>query len=238
MSTNHPFNNRSEGKETYFTPPPIVKPLGLFNLDPCTHVDRPWDTAEEHMTIEDDGLLLPWFGRVWMNPPYGKALGDWMNKLALHNNGTALIFARTETAAFHDYVFPYADSILYVKGRITFYDINGDLLPNNSGAPSVLIGYGENNSDAIAESGLIGHHEYLKGGLIVIGLSREADKTWKVVVGEAMTELDGKASVNEVYEAVIELAPRKVQNNKNYKAKVRQTLQRHFENVSRGEWMN
>ena len=86
---------RTEGKDEWLTPPEIIKALGSFELDPCSPINRPWDTAAKHYTIEDNGLSLPWHGRVWMNPPYGDATEMWMQRLAEHGNGIALIFART-----------------------------------------------------------------------------------------------------------------------------------------------
>jgi hypothetical protein len=99
-------------------------------------------------TEADDGLLQRWQGLVWCNPPYGAALGTWLNRMALHNNGIALVFARTETRAFHSNVWPFASSILFLKGRLTFCRPNGEPAPqgHNSGGPSVLIGYGQEAS--------------------------------------------------------------------------------------------
>lgn len=56
-------------KDEWLTPPSIIRSLGAFDMDPCSPLNRPWDTAENHYTIEDDGLSKPWTGRVWCNPP-------------------------------------------------------------------------------------------------------------------------------------------------------------------------
>ena len=84
-------------KDEWLTPPWLLEKLGPFDLDPCAPVARPWDTAKRHYTIEDNGLLLPWEGRVWLNPPYDKTIGDFITRLRLHGNGLALIYARTDT---------------------------------------------------------------------------------------------------------------------------------------------
>jgi hypothetical protein len=45
---------------------------------------RPWDTADTHYTAPlDNGLSLPWFGRIWLNPPYGDEAGAWLQPLTL-----------------------------------------------------------------------------------------------------------------------------------------------------------
>jgi hypothetical protein len=56
--------------------------------------------------------------------------------------GVALVFARTETRAFFDYVWDKATAIFFIKGRIKFHKPNGELA-GTSGSPSVLIAYGE-----------------------------------------------------------------------------------------------
>lgn len=156
--------------DEWFTPPEIVQACGHFELDPCTSQTRPWDTASRHFTPEDDGLSLPWNAddgrklRVWMNPPYGTGLATWMKKIALHGNGIALTFARTDTKCFHDWVFPYADSILFLEGRLYFYYIDGRRSRNSSGGPSILIAYGQHNTSAL-ECGLL-NHSCLAGHLV------------------------------------------------------------------------
>lgn len=50
-----------------------------FDLDPATNPSNPVD-ALGHYTPEDDGLSKPWHGRVWLNPPYGRTIGQWMAK--------------------------------------------------------------------------------------------------------------------------------------------------------------
>jgi hypothetical protein len=87
-------------KDEWLTPPEIILALGAFDLDPCAPITRPWPVAKQHYTIADDGLRMPWHGRVWCNPPYGRAVDDWLARLAEHGRGTALTFARTETAFF------------------------------------------------------------------------------------------------------------------------------------------
>ena len=64
------FEGKTEtGKDEWLTPPELVSALGKFDLDPCSPINRPWDTAKKHYTILDDGLTQPWDGKVWCNPP-------------------------------------------------------------------------------------------------------------------------------------------------------------------------
>jgi len=146
--------------DEWFTPPEIIKDLGPFDLDPCTSEDRPWDTAKKHFTLQDNGLLQEWEGFVWCNPPYGNQTEDWLNRMVLHNNGIALIFARTETKTFFQYVWKGASAIFFIKGRLTFYRIDGTIANHNGGAPSVLIAFGDTASEKLGKSKIKG--KYIK----------------------------------------------------------------------------
>ena len=142
--------------DVWLTPPEIVKALGPFDLDPCSPLDRPWDTAKKHYTIEDDGLAQQWAGRVWMNPPYGAQAATWLERLAVHGDGIALVFARTETKMFFNHVWPHATALLFIEGRLHFHRPDGTRAKANSGAPSVLIAYGDKAAHKLLNSAIAG----------------------------------------------------------------------------------
>lgn len=146
------------GHDEWLTPPRIIHALGPFDLDPCSPIARPWDTAAQHYTRIDDGLTKPWRGRVWLNPPYGKETGAWLKRLADHGNGIALVFARTETRMFFEHVWPKAKALLFLEGRLHFHYVDGQRAPANSGGPSVLIAYGEACAMGLELCGLPGRH--------------------------------------------------------------------------------
>jgi hypothetical protein len=154
---------KSEGKEEWLTPPEIIAALGPFDLDPCSPIKRPWPTAQEHYTIEDDGLHREWHGRVWCNPPYGNKTGQWLAKCARHQNAIALTFARTETRMFFDCVWPWAHAVLFLEGRIHFYHVTGKR-GGAAGAPSILIAYGSANAERLLSSRLKGKAIRLSDG--------------------------------------------------------------------------
>ena len=143
-------------KDEWLTPPRIIKALGEFDLDPCAPVTPPWRTAAKHYTVVDDGLAQEWDGRVWCNPPYGLEAAEWLSKLADHGDGIALIFARTETKMFFDFVWGKASAVLFLYGRLHFHHINGDKAKANAGAPSVLVAYGQDNVTALRRSEIQG----------------------------------------------------------------------------------
>lgn len=142
--------------DVWLTPPEIVAALGPFDLDPCSPIYRPWDTAAKHYTVLDDGLARGWEGFVWLNPPYGKRTGIWLERLAKHGNGIALVFARTETRMFFDHVWPHATGLLFIESRLHFHRPDGSRAPANAGAPSVLIAYGTDAAQRLKASGLSG----------------------------------------------------------------------------------
>lgn len=144
--------------DEWLTPPEILAALGAFDLDPCAPHEsrRPWAMAAKHYDQEQDGLSQPWHGRVWLNPPYGRETGKWLRRLAEHGDGIALIFARTETDMFFQHVWDRADAVLFLRGRLHFHYVDGRRAPNNGGAPSCLVAYGDRNVGSLAASGLAG----------------------------------------------------------------------------------
>ena len=154
----HPYKARpTAGSHVWLTPPTIIEALGAFDLDPCAAPEpRPWPTADFHYTKQDDGLSRPWFGRVWMNPPFGAHTAAWLARMADHGNGIALAFARTDTAMFHAHVFNGADGVLFIAGRPHFHLPDGSRAKGNSGGPICLIAYGAANAERLRASGIAG----------------------------------------------------------------------------------
>ncbi len=155
------FERSEKTTVEWLTPPDLVKKLGEFDLDPCTPINPPFIHAKTNFTVIDDGLTKSWFGRVYMNPPYGKGMETWIEKLKNHGNGIVLIFARTETKCFFNHIWYDANAILFVKGRIKFYNIDGEQ-KGTPGAPSVFIAYGKENAMALKNSGIEGKYLDLK----------------------------------------------------------------------------
>ena len=158
------FNTNTTNADEWLTPPEIIKALGPFDLDPCAPVNRPWDTASRHYTVQDNGLTQPWYGRVWLNPPYGRETFTWMERLAEHGNGIALIFARTETKGFHEQIWRKAKAVFFFEGRLKFHYVDGRQ-GGTANAPSCLVAYDNENAmrivDAICNNNLKGRFIWL-----------------------------------------------------------------------------
>ena len=138
--------------QVHCTPKWIVDALGPFDLDP-----RPWDCARRNFTERDDGLSLPWCGRVWLNPPFDRySVGKWIERMAEHNHGTALLHARTEAAWFEP-IWRSASGILFMADRIHFHKSDGSRHTANSGAPPVLVAFGRADLKVLRSCGIAGY---------------------------------------------------------------------------------
>jgi hypothetical protein len=216
----------------WLTPPHVIAALGPFDLDPCAAPEpRPWPTAAVHYTLpHQDGLVLPWHGRVWVNPPYGPHAETWLAKLASYARGTALIFARTETDAFFETIWKRADALLFLHGRLYFHRPDGTRAEANGGAPSVLVAYGADDAERLHDSKLDGAFVGLKAPVLVYLLNRhggvapQSVETWREIVADTLRSLGGTARLADIYDR-LEKHP-KAQANKHWRAKIRQTLQR------------
>lgn len=150
--------NRTNTTTTWLTPIEYIQALGEFDLDPCTPPTMPWQTASRRYTEAENGLLQPWVGRVWLNPPYGKGMDKWLKKMAEHGDGIALLFNRLDSNQFHDWVFPFASAIFFKRQRIHFVNELGHT-PKGSYGPgtgSVFVAYGERNAEALKNIGIPG----------------------------------------------------------------------------------
>jgi hypothetical protein len=148
---------RRGASDVWLTPPEIIAALGRFDLDPCAAPEpRPWPTADRHITLPDDGLAAEWSGLVWCNPPFGPEAGLWLERMAEHGNGVALVPARTETRWFVRWVWQAADAVFFLHGRPHFHHPDGTRGRANSGAPICLVGYGRMAVGRLERSGLAG----------------------------------------------------------------------------------
>jgi len=142
--------------DIWLTPPHIIKSLGKFDLDPCAHPTQFYQTAREMISLPQDGLATTWKGRVWLNPPYGSQLKHWIEKLADHGNGIALVPSRTEVESwFWPFIWERASAILFLKGRLYFRKPDGSTM-GNAGHGSVLAAYGKRNVTALRRSKIPG----------------------------------------------------------------------------------
>jgi phage N-6-adenine-methyltransferase len=100
----------------------LAREFGGFDLDPCASADNA--KCPRFFTPANDGLTQEWAGRVFMNPPYGRSIGDWMRKAYESAQAGALVVclvpSRTDTRWWHDYAAK--GEVRFIKGRLKFGD--------------------------------------------------------------------------------------------------------------------
>ena len=104
-----------------------------FTLDPCATKENA--KCEKFYTKEDDGLSKDWSDEVvFMNPPYGKKIGAWI-EYAHKSKGlvVGLLPARTDTRWFHNFIYE-KHKIRFIKGRLRFSNSS-----NSAPFPSMIV---------------------------------------------------------------------------------------------------
>ena len=121
MKSNFNKGMKSTNTVEWGTPQEFFEELNLqygpFDLDPCATVSN--RKCDKFFTREVDGLSQPWAGRVFMNPPYGTVIKDWVKKAATCGTFVvALLPARVDTRWWHEFCEP--NEYWFVKGRLSF----------------------------------------------------------------------------------------------------------------------
>ena len=143
-----PMPQTATTSDDYWTPKWLFDALGIeFDLDvACPPGGPPHTPAKAWYTQETNGLTSPWFGRVWMNPPFSN-LTPWVNKFVDHANGICLLpFSKSY---WFEKLWNTADALTLPPIRIKFDQ--GPIF-----MPVVLAAYGNDNVNALRNSGL-GH---------------------------------------------------------------------------------
>lgn len=96
---------------------------GPIPLDPATSPGNP-TKALEFFTEEDDGLSWDWHPQAFVNPPYGKAIRQWLMGTAQQATNDAEIIAllpcaRWEQGYFHDFL-DHVDALCFIRKRVSF----------------------------------------------------------------------------------------------------------------------
>lgn len=151
------FTHESAYNESveWYTPPSIFDALGVtFDMDVCSPGEgKTFVPAKRYLTVEDNGLITPWDGLVWCNPPYGTHTPVWMRRMAEHGNGLALVFARTDVKWFQE-IASGTNLICFVSGRIRFYQGSVETQGGSPGSGSMLLAWGDEAGDILRRSGL------------------------------------------------------------------------------------
>ena len=105
-----------------------------FDVDVCALPENA--KCASYFTPSVDGLSQTWTGTCWMNPPYGRSIGQWVSKAYESAQAGAtvvcLLPARTDTRWWHTYAMK--GEIRFIKGRLKFGNAK-----TNAPFPSALV---------------------------------------------------------------------------------------------------
>lgn len=91
-----------------------------FEIDVCATSSN--TKCDQYYSPKSDSLNQAWLGVCWMNPPYGRGIGEWLKKAyessLAGSTIVCLIPSRTDTKWWHDYVMQ--GDIRFIKGRLKF----------------------------------------------------------------------------------------------------------------------
>jgi transcriptional regulator with XRE-family HTH domain len=122
--------NTSSGNTLWATPVWLANTLsdavGGFDLDPCSATmdkRKARVKAKVLLTEADDGLSIPWRGRCFVNPPYGRGISEWIRKCFDEAQRGCVVVgsipARPDSNYWHDYIAGHAD-VFMLRGRLKF----------------------------------------------------------------------------------------------------------------------
>jgi site-specific DNA-methyltransferase (adenine-specific) len=118
-----------------------------FELDAAASEDLA--KCEPYFTKSDNALLKDWSAvanTVWLNPPYGRGIGKWIEKAYKEAQKgctvVVLTFVRSDTRWWHDWALK-AEEIRMIKGRVAFTNSSG-VSSNAAPAPSCVLIFDKN----------------------------------------------------------------------------------------------
>ena len=118
----------SSWRSDWRTPKSVYEQLDKefhFNFDPCPSVPA------------FDGLAIDWKERNFVNPPYGREIGKWIEKgYRESQKGKLVVFlipSRTDTIWWHSFIMK-ASEIRFIEGRLKFSDYH-----NSAPFPSAIV---------------------------------------------------------------------------------------------------
>lgn len=144
----------SSNRDTWETPTKLFGVLNdLFHID-CDLAASKDNAKCKNFISEEQNALLESSEHLWCemnfcNPPYNKSGTQWkflkkaLEQYQKHGKNTIFLLpARTDTAGFHEYIYPYASFIFFFRGRLKFEE-EGKPSKDSAPFPSCLIGIGD-----------------------------------------------------------------------------------------------
>ena len=147
-SCDGPASSLSHESTEHYTPQyildAVIACLGAIDLDPASNSrEIPNVPAARHYTAQDNGLMQPWVGRVFLNPPFGPGVEQWFSKLYLEQSvgrtteAIVLWKSATETAAWKT-LTAISCRVCFPSARIRFSCPAGDSGPGPTFSPALF----------------------------------------------------------------------------------------------------
>jgi len=153
----------------YLTPPKILEPVkrffgGVIPLDPATILPLNPTGADFCMTPNYSGLTKSWVAvasGAFVNPPYGRELRQWMEKIGNEASEGLTIVAllpvnRFEQGYFHDSILMRANVVCFIRSRVSFLRPSTGKPAKGNPYASALWGFNTDESKFLAAFGDLG----------------------------------------------------------------------------------
>ena len=126
--------SKNTGKKDWFTPAYLIeaarRAMGSIDVDPASHaIAQKWVKADVFYTVEQNGLEQPWFGNIWLNPPYkNRPLKAFVQRLIREyredkiDKAVVLVNNGTETS-WGNALLRSCECVCFHKGRIKFLNL-------------------------------------------------------------------------------------------------------------------
>lgn len=136
-----------------------------FDMDVAAPIDKTYQhvPAKRYLTALEDGLLTPWEGTVWCNPPYSGST-PWVEKWAAHDGQGLLLVPAVKSR--------WVGSMLCAADALTLLTVEFQR-PGGQVAPirwlNILAGKGEKCAEAVGRVAAVDKHA--AGGFLVRGVA-------------------------------------------------------------------
>ena len=136
-------------KDDHYTPKWVFDGLGLeFDIDVASPPGGiPWIPKKRYFTQADDGLVQPWAGRIWCNPPFSRP-GPWADRMIEHGNG--ILLCCVSKSAWMERVWNSEAKIWLLPWKMEFERPDG---LSGISFPTFMAAFGIENQTALAKLG-------------------------------------------------------------------------------------
>lgn len=148
---NAQFRTSFSGENEWYTPliyiDAVRQVLGEIDLDPATsEFGQDRIRAKHYFTPKENGLVQPWIGKIYLNPPYSQPLIAQFIEKAVEEYGNkhvteAIVLTHnyTDTKWFHQ-IETVAACICFTLGRVRFEKSDGQIASPTQGSAFFYLG--------------------------------------------------------------------------------------------------